>query len=47
MIANSKSVGGFKGITGEDVMLDDGIFEGVFIKLPKNIIELQCADLLT
>lgn len=41
MIANSKSVGGFKGITGEDVMLDDGIFEGVFIKLPKNIIELQ------
>ena len=41
MIANSSSVGGFKGITGKDVMLDDGVFEGVFIKVPHSVLELQ------
>lgn len=41
MVTNSESVGGFKGITGKDVHLDDGYFEGVFIKKPKNIIDLQ------
>lgn len=41
MVANSESVGGFKGITGRDVLLDDGHFEGIFIKAPKNIIEFQ------
>ena len=41
MVANSESVGGFKGITGKDVLLDDGYFEGIFIKAPKNIVELQ------
>ncbi len=41
MIANSSSIGGFKGITGKDVMLDDGVFEGIFIKVPQNVLELQ------
>ncbi len=41
MITNSISVGGFKGITGADVELDDGVFEVTLIKTPKNPIELN------
>lgn len=41
MITNSKSVGGFRGITGKGVLLDDGFFEGIFIRMPKNLVELQ------
>ena len=41
MITNSKSVGGFKGITGRNVKLDDGLFEVVLIKRPQNAVELQ------
>lgn len=41
MVANSNSVGGIKGITGKGVLLDDGLFEAIFIKVPKNIIDLQ------
>ena len=41
MITNSTSVGGFKGMTGEDVELDDGIFEVTLIKKPRNPIELN------
>lgn len=41
MITNSISVGGFKGITGKDVILDDGKFEVTLIRAPKNPIELQ------
>lgn len=41
MISNSVSVGGFKGMTGPDVKLDDGLFEGTFIKRPRNPIELN------
>lgn len=41
MIANSNSVGGFKGITGKDVLLDDGLFEAIFIKTPQNVMALQ------
>jgi len=41
MITNSISVGGFKGITGEDVKLDDGYFEVTLIKTPRNPIELN------
>ena len=32
MITNATSAGGFKGITGKDVSLNDGIFELLFIK---------------
>lgn len=41
MVTNSISVGGFKNMTGKNVLLDDGLFEMVFIKKPKNPIELQ------
>lgn len=41
MITNSISVGGFKGMTGKDVLLDDGLFEVTLIKKPKNPIELN------
>ena len=40
-ICNSTSVGGFKGMTGKDVLLDDGVFEVTLIKKPKNPIELN------
>ncbi len=41
MVANSVSVGGFKGITGNDVWLDDGVFEGLFVRKPAGIRDLQ------
>ncbi len=41
MVTNSLSVGGFKGISGPDVLLDDGLFEVTLIKNPKNPIELN------
>lgn len=41
MVTNSVSVGGFKGMTGEDVKLDDGLFEVTLIKMPRNPIELN------
>lgn len=49
MVANSESVGGIKGLTGKDVILDDGLFEGIFIKAPQNVIDFQriINDLLT
>lgn len=40
MITNSNSVGGFKGITGRDVTLNDGVFEVTLITRPDNFIEL-------
>lgn len=39
MITNSNSVGGFKGITGKDVTLNDGIFEVTLIRDPDNFME--------
>ena len=44
MVTNSRSVGGFKGIIGTDVVFDDGEFEVTLIKTPKNPMELN--DLL-
>ena len=41
MISNSKSVGGFKGLGGIETDLSDGMFEYVFVKMPKNPLELQ------
>lgn len=41
MVTNSKSVGGFKNLTGANVELDDGLFEVTFIKMPKSILQLQ------
>lgn len=41
MITNSLSVGGFKKITGDNVKLDDGVFEITLIKRPGNPVELN------
>lgn len=41
MITNSVSVGGFKGITGKNIVLNDGLFEVTLIREPKNAIDLQ------
>ncbi len=41
MVCNSNSVGGIKGLSGKDVLLNDGVFEGLFIKMPKSIADFQ------
>ncbi|HJA65981.1 diacylglycerol kinase [Lachnoclostridium sp. An169] len=41
MVTNSRSVGGFKGIIGKNVIFDDGEFEVTLIKTPKNPMELN------
>ena len=41
MVTNSRSVGGFKGIVGKEIIFDDGEFEVTLIKTPKNPIELN------
>lgn len=40
MISNSGSVAGFKGITGDNVILDDGFYEITLLKKPKSIADL-------
>lgn len=41
MVTNSRSVGGVTNITGKNVELDDGVFEVMLIKTPKNPLELN------
>ena len=41
MVTNSYSVGGFKGITGKEVLLDDGLFEVTMIRKPVNPVDLN------
>ena len=41
MISNSRSVGGFKNLTGKNVDMNDGLFEVTLIVNPKNPLELQ------
>ena len=41
MVANSKSVGGMKGITGKNILLDDGLFEVILVREAKNPLESQ------
>lgn len=41
MITNSHSVGGFRNLVGNDVEMDDGLFEVTLIKKPKNPLELN------
>lgn len=41
MVTNSRSVGGFQGIIGRNVVFDDGEFEVTLIKTPKNPLELN------
>lgn len=41
MVTNSISVGGFKGLTGKHVRLDDGLYEVTLVKAPRNPLELS------
>lgn len=41
MVSNTVSVGGFKGLAGDDVSLDDGLFEVLLVKRPQSLPELQ------
>lgn len=43
MVTNSFSVGGMKGITGKNVVLNDGLLEVTLVKAPINFLELQQA----
>lgn len=41
MVTNSYSVGGFRGLTGKDVLLDDGLFEVMLVRKPANPLDLN------
>lgn len=41
MVTNSYSVGGFRGITGQDILLDDGLFEVTLIRKPSNPLDIN------
>ncbi|MEY8337437.1 YegS/Rv2252/BmrU family lipid kinase [Lachnospiraceae bacterium 62-35] len=41
MITNTVSVGGFKGLIRENVKLNDGLFECLFIRMPKTPLEFS------
>ncbi len=41
MVTNSRSIGGFKHLTGKNVDMDDGVFEVTLIQMPANPMELQ------
>lgn len=43
MISNATSVGGFKDLTPADAQMDDGVFEVLLLRQPKNPIEWQIA----
>ena len=43
MVSNTTTVGGFKGLTARDVQMDDGLFEVVLVRTPKNMAECQQA----
>lgn len=43
MVSNTTTVGGFKGLTAQDVQMDDGLFEVLLVRLPKNVAEWQQA----
>ncbi len=41
MVTNSTSVGGFQGLTGPEVHLDDGQFDVILVRNPRNAADLQ------
>lgn len=40
-VSNSVSVGGFKGPMSSQVVLDDGVFEVMLVRMPHSLLELQ------
>ena len=43
MVTNADSVGGLKIYRKTKIRLDDGVFDGVFVKKPRNPLELNLA----
>ena len=43
MVTNTNSVGGFKVFPSKQVQLDDGVFEVVLVRQPRNVADLQDA----
>lgn len=41
MVSNARSVGGIKGICGQEICLNDGLLEATFVREPKNPIDMQ------
>lgn len=41
MVTNSDSVAGIRGFGGRNVQLDDGLFEVLLVRMPKNLFDLQ------
>ena len=41
IITNTVSVGGFKGLISQDVLLDDGLFEVLLVRMPKTPLEFS------
>lgn len=41
MVSNTVSVGGMKNMTNQEVILDDGYFEALFVKKPSNILQMR------
>ncbi|MBO6215806.1 MAG: YegS/Rv2252/BmrU family lipid kinase [Lachnospiraceae bacterium] len=41
MVTNANSVGGFKGLVGENVDMSDGLFEVTLVRMPKNPLEFN------
>ncbi|MCD7819334.1 MAG: YegS/Rv2252/BmrU family lipid kinase [Lachnospiraceae bacterium] len=41
MVTNSDSVGGFKGLPGQNVELNDGLFEVMFVRTPTDLMDWQ------
>ena len=40
-VSNTMSIGGFRDLMPEDTQLDDGKFEAIFIRRPKNLLEMN------
>lgn len=41
MISNATSVGGFKNLTGDNVRMDDGYFEVMLVRMPRNPLDFK------
>ncbi|MCD7884019.1 MAG: YegS/Rv2252/BmrU family lipid kinase [Lachnospiraceae bacterium] len=41
MVTNSDSVGGFKGLPGKDIALNDGLFEVMLVRTPTDLMDWQ------
>lgn len=40
-VSNTLSIGGMPNLVDKEAVLDDGLLEGLFIKKPKNVVELE------